>query len=169
MNQRYTSKYVASLGLFSAFAVIASYIESLIPIHIGIPGIKIGLPNIIIVLVLYLLDAKSAIIVNIIRIIIVGAMFGNAFSILFSISGAIVSFLIMYLVKKINKISMLGVSVCGGVAHNIAQIVIASFIVKTYNLNYYLPFMIIGGLITGILIGILSMTIYNKICNIEMR
>ncbi len=166
MKNKYTAKNVALLGLFSAFAIITSYIESLIPIEIGIPGIKLGLANIVIVLVLYLLDAKSAIIVNIIRIIVVGALFGNAFSILFSIAGAVISFLVMLFVKKIKNVSMLGVSICGGVSHNLAQLFVAAFVVDTYNLSYYLPFMLIGGLITGVVIGLTAMAIYSRVYKI---
>ena len=169
MNRKYTTKYISLIGLLSAFAIIISYIESLIPIDIGIPGVKLGLANIVIVLSIYLLDAKSAIIINIIRIIIIGAFFGNVFSIIFSITGALFSFIVMIILKRIKNGSIMGVSVCGGVSHNLSQLVVASFIVNTYNINYYLPFMIIGGIITGILIGTLSMIIYNRIRKIHLN
>lgn len=166
VNKISSSEYIAYIGLFSAFAIIISYIEALIPINIGIPGIKLGLPNVVIVMAIYLMDNKSGLIINLIRIIVVGMLFGNAFSILFSISGAVVSFIAMILLKKTKIFSILGVSVCGGVMHNVAQVLIAGFITDTYGINYYMPFMIIGGIITGVLIGILAMFVYNRCKNI---
>lgn len=167
LKQLNKSESVAYIGLFSAFAIIISYIEALIPINIGIPGIKLGLPNIVIVLAIYLIDNKAGIIINIIRVLVVGILFGNAFSIIFSMTGALVSYVVMILIKKIKNMSMLGVSVCGGVTHNVAQLIMAAFVADTYSISYYMPFMIIGGLITGVIIGIIAMLIYNRCRNIN--
>lgn len=158
-----TSQKIAILGLLSAFAIVISYIESLIPINIGIPGIKPGFPNLVIIIVLYSFGIKEAGIVNFIRILIVGFMFGNVISIVFSMAGAILSLIVMWLVKKFPGISMLGVSVCGGVAHNIGQIIIAMFVTTVYSLTYYIPFLIIGGIITGMLTGIVGSIIHKNI------
>lgn len=167
LKQLNKSESVAYIGLFSAFAIIISYIEALIPINIGIPGIKLGLPNIVIVLAIYLIDNKAGIIINIIRVLVVGILFGNAFSIIFSMAGALVSYVVMIFIKKIKNMSMLRVSVCGGVTHNVAQLIMAAFVADTYNISYYMPFMIIGGLITGVIIGIIAMLIYNRCRNIN--
>src|SRR5574344_1175990 len=155
-KQYHKTYYISMIGLFSAFAVIISYIEMLLPINLGIPGIKPGFANLVILLMLYLFDLKSGLLTNFIRILIIGFMFGNAFSILFSLAGAVISTLVMFLAKKIKNISMYGVSVCGGVTHNIAQIIVASFVVNTFSILYYLPILIIAGVITGLLNGILA-------------
>ena len=147
-------KRVAYIGLLSAFAVVISYVESLLPINIGIPGVKPGLANFVIVIALYEFNVKDAFMINLIRIFIVGMMFGNLFSILFSISGAVVSLIVMALVKKIKGMSMFGVSVAGGVAHNVGQLIVATCVVNTYTIGYYIPVLIIAGIITGILVGI---------------
>lgn len=153
----------AYVGMFSAFAIIISYLESLIPINIGIPGIKPGFANIVMVLAIYCMSYKIAIIINIIRILAIGIMFGNVLSILFSLVGGLLSIFVMALVKRLKYFSITGVSVCGGVAHNIGQILIAGLVTSIYFIPYYLPFMIIGGVITGILVGILAQILYNRI------
>jgi heptaprenyl diphosphate synthase len=157
------SNKIAILGLLSAFAIIISYIETLIPINIAIPGIKMGFSNIVIVVALYRYGVKEAGIINFIRIFIVGIMFGNVMSILFSILGAVTSLISMWFAKKIKGISMVGVSVCGGVAHNIGQILAAMFITTVYSLTYYIPFLIVGGIITGVIVGIVANIINGRI------
>lgn len=154
---------VAYIGIFSAFAIIISYLESLIPINIGIPGIKPGFANIVMVLAIYCINIKAALIINIIRILVVGIMFGNIFSIIFSLAGGMLSILVMFIVRRLNSFSIVGVSVCGGVAHNIGQIITASIVTTVYFASYYLPFMIAGGVITGVLVGILADIIYKRI------
>lgn len=162
-DNRSLSHRIAFLGLLSAFAIIISYIEALIPIPIGIPGIKPGLANIVIVMMLYTFGVKEALIINFIRIIVIGIMFGNIMSVTFSVAGALLSLIAMWLVKKLPGISIVGVSICGGVSHNIGQIMIAIFLTNTFSLTYYVPFLIIGGIITGILIGIIANIIYNRL------
>lgn len=155
------SKKMALNAMFIAFAVILSYVESFIP-SIGIPGAKLGLANIIIVLAIYIFGAKEALMINIIRIVIIGAFFGNIFSILFSTSGAAVSLFIMQILKKTDRFSIFSISVAGGVTHNIAQIIVAVFIVETYSIAVYLPVLIISGVITGIIIGTIAAIIYKR-------
>lgn len=157
------SRKIAMLGLLSAFAIVISYIEALIPINIGIPGVKPGFPNLVIIIVLFSFGIKEAGIVNFIRILTVGFMFGNIMSIAFSIAGAVLSLIVMWIVKKIPGVSMLGVSVCGGVAHNIGQIIIAILVTSVYSLTFYIPFLIIGGIITGMLIGIVGSIVQKNI------
>lgn len=160
------TKKIAYLSLFSAFAIILSYIEVLLPLNFGIPGMKLGLANFMIVLVLYLMGAKEAIIINIVRIIVIGLLFGNLFSILFSISGAVLSLLFMYIAKKTKLFSLIAVSIVGGITHNAAQLVVASFVVKTYSILYYIPVLIITGVITGLVIGIVANLVKDKIKHI---
>lgn len=155
-------KKISLLALFTAFAIILSYVESFIPV-IGIPGVKLGLANFAIVIALYLFGAKDALIINILRIMIVGAMFGNLFSILFSIAGALISFLSMFVAKKTEKISIVTVAVLGGVFHNVGQIIVAFFVVENYAVYIYLPVLILAGIITGAIIGSLSNVVYYRV------
>lgn len=152
---------VSVLSMFTAFAIILSYIESFIPVA-GIPGVKLGLANLAIVLVIYYLGAKEALIVNVVRIVIVGFLFGNLFTILYSISGALFSMAAMVIMKKTDRFHMQSVSIAGGVAHNIGQIIIAAYMVETYSVIYYVPVLIVSGVVTGIAIGVVSQIIYER-------
>ena len=141
----------AYMGLFLAVAMICSYIETLIPFSVGIPGIKLGLANIVVVLMLYAVGTKEALLVSVLRIVLVGILFGNAFSILYSLSGGILSFLVMVLLKKTEKFSCISVSITGGISHNIGQIIVAAWIVNSYNVFFYVPVLLFAGLVTGLL------------------
>ena len=133
------TKDVAVIGVLAAFGAILSYIEAILSFSTGIPGVKIGLANIAVVVALYMYGSKNAFMINIVRIIVVGLLFGNAFSMVFSAAGAIISFVVMVLFKKTNRFSILGVSTVGGVAHNIGQIMIAALVVDSYSVIYYMP------------------------------
>ena len=146
----------AYMGLFLAVAMICSYIETLIPFSVGIPGIKLGLANIVVVLMLYAVGTKEALLVSVLRIVLVGILFGNAFSILYSLSGGILSFLVMFLMKKTDKFSCISVSITGGISHNIGQIIVAAWIVNSYNVFFYVPVLLLAGLLTGLLIGVIA-------------
>ena len=153
----------AYLGLFAAVAIIFGYVESLIPVFTGIPGIKLGLANLAVLFILDRYSFKEAALVSVVRILVIGFMFGNLFSILFSLAGAGLSLLVMVLLKKNGGFSVAGVSIAGGVTHNIGQILIAVCVVENVNLFYYLPVLLIAGLLTGLLIGILSGEIMKRI------
>ncbi len=148
------SKKVALFGMMIALAFILSYVESLLPPLItAIPGMKIGLANLVIVVCLYLLGSKEAFILTFFRVLLVAFTFGNFTMLLFSAAGAVVSFFVMFLLKTTRKFSTIGVSCAGGVAHNLGQITVAFFVLGA-SLLYYLPFLFISGCISGILIGI---------------
>ncbi|MGN0482143.1 MAG: Gx transporter family protein [Lachnospiraceae bacterium] len=155
-TNRHSTKEIAFFGVFLAFALILSYIESLIPFYFGIPGAKLGLPNLIIVMMLYCVGAKEALTLSVLRIVLSGFLFGNLFSILYSLAGGLLSFLLMVLVKKTDQFGVIAVSVVGGISHNIGQILVASLIVKTFQVLYYGPMLLIAGILTGFLIGILA-------------
>lgn len=150
------SKKTAYLGFLCAAAMILGYIESLFPVFAGIPGMKIGLPNLAIVMVLYLYSWKEAAIVSIVRILVIGFLFGNAFSIAFSLAGGMLSLLCMELARRFVKFGCAGVSMVGGVMHNAGQILMAMVIVESTKIGYYFPVLMVTGLVTGILIGIVS-------------
>ena len=144
-------KKVALLGVFLALALICSYIESLIPFYFGVPGMKLGLTNIVVVLLLYFYGTKEALAVSFMRILLAGFMFGNAFSILYSLAGGLLSLFVM-----------IAVSICGGITHNLGQILVAMVVVKNYYIFGYFPFLFVGGWITGLLIGLLAQEIYTR-------
>ncbi len=155
-------KRTAKLGFLLALALILSYVESLIPFTFGIPGIKLGLPNLIVLLLLYsgktsMTGAGDALLVNCLRIVLSGFLFGSLFAILYAMAGAVFSFTAMVIAKRCRCFSMAGVSVLGGVFHNVGQTVVAILVVETYAVLYYLPVLIVAGVVTGAVLGILGM------------
>lgn len=152
-------KKTVELGFFLALALILSYVESLIPFSFGIPGIKLGLPNLIVVLLLYWREghAKEALLVNMLRIILSGFLFSNLYTILYALAGALLSFAAMITGRRLNCFSMIGVSVLGGIFHNIGQIVVAMVVVETFYVGYYVPFLIMSGTVTGAVLGFAAM------------
>ena len=147
---------VAYFGVFTALALIFSYVESLIPINLGIPGVKLGFANLIIVIALYKMSIKGAYILSVVRIVLAGFMFGNLFAILYSLSGGILSLTIMSILKKTNKFSVYGVSMAGGVFHNIGQLLTAAIVLESVSIGYYFPVLLISGLVTGFVIGVIA-------------
>lgn len=154
---------VAYLGVFLALALICSYVESLIPFYFGIPGVKLGLTNLVVVLMLYCVGAKEALLISVLRIVLSGFLFGNMFSILYSLAGGLLSFIVMVLLKKMGKGSMVLVSVCGGIFHNVGQLIVAAIVVENYNIFYYFPILLLAGFLTGLLIGIASQEMRRRI------
>lgn len=153
----------AYLGLFSAVAIIFGYVESLIPFFAGIPGIKLGLANLAVLFLLQKYSFKEAALVSAVRILVIGFMFGNLFSILYSLAGAALSLCVMSLLKKYSPFSLIGLSIAGGVSHNVGQLLIAMMIVSNTSLIYYAPALLISGVITGILIGLLTSEVSRRI------
>ena len=149
-------KQVAYFGVLTALALIFSYVEHLIPIQFGIPGIKLGLANVMVLIVLYKMGGKEAMLLSVIRVVLSGFMFGNLFAILYSMAGGILSFLVMYLLKRTTWFSLIGVSMAGGVFHNMGQLLIAGIVVESFSVFYYLPILVFAGILTGILIGFLA-------------
>lgn len=160
------SRKLAYSSMVAAFAIVLSYVEFLIPFNIGIPGAKLGLANFAILIALYYIGAGEAAVINLVRIIVVGLLFGNLISICFSIAGAVVSFAIMCLFKKLKLFSVIAVSIAGGVSHNIGQIIVASILVSNYGALIYTPVLIVTGIITGAIIGLLVMWLDKRIKNI---
>lgn len=153
----------AFFGVFTALALILSYVETLIPINFGIPGAKLGLANLVTVIVLYKTDWKEALLLSAVRVVLAGFIFGSLFSILYSLAGAILSLSAMALLKKTGLLSTAGVSIAGGVSHNIGQLIVAMLVVETYQVGYYLPALLAAGTATGLLIGIVSQGVLKRI------
>lgn len=157
-------KKTVDLGFLLALALILAYVESLIPFFPGIPGIKLGLPNLIVILLLYRGSGgresadsdgiRDAVLVNGLRIVLAGFLFSNLYAILYALAGALCSFMAMLLGRRLRCFSVVGVSVLGGVFHNIGQLIAAMLVVETFYVGYYMPFLIAAGTLTGAGLGI---------------
>ena len=150
-------------GMMLAFALILGYVETLIPMPIGIPGIKLGLANLAVLLTLYQSGVRKAFLIDVLRIFLSGFLFGSLYGILYSLAGGLLSFLVMAAAKKLRCFGISGVSMAGGVFHNVGQIAMAAFVVETRGLYYYLPPLLIAGVITGFLNGTLGGQILSRI------
>ena len=154
---------LATLSLAVTLAMILSFVESQIPAMVAIPGVKVGLANIAVVFMLYKMGWKYAAVVSLIRVFLVGLLFGNGVSLLYSVAGAAVSFLSMLLLKRCRVFSYVAVSVCGGVMHNMGQIAMACFVMGTTVLKYYIPFLLLSGTLAGIVIGLLAAVMVKRV------
>lgn len=144
----------AYIGLFLSLCLILSYIDSLILLFPAIPGIKLGLANLPVIICLYMLDSKSAFLLTVLKALISSLLFGSVFSMLYSLGGALCSIFAMIIFKQFNRIHIISISVIGGVFHNIGQLIVATFVLKDMLIWYYSPVLIISGIITGALLGI---------------
>ena len=154
---------MTSVALTISFALILSFVESKIPAFVAIPGVKVGLANIAVIFTLYKFGLKEAVTVSIIRIVIVSMLFGSAVSLMYSAAGAILSLTSMVLLKKLTPLGEIAVSVCGGVMHNVGQIVMASILFDTNLVVYYMPFLIFSGTVAGIAVGAASAILIKRI------
>ena len=154
---------IAKLAMLTALAMILSYVESLIPVFAAVPGMKLGLTNLVVLVALLYMDAGSAFLINMIRIVLVALTFGNLFALLYSLAGGILSFAVMFLLKKTDKFSAVGISAAGGIAHNAGQITVACIVLDTAYVLGYLPVLIISGIIAGVIIGILCGLVAKRI------
>ena len=151
------------MALTTAIALILSFIESQIPAFVAVPGVKMGLPNIAIVYALYRLGWKEAATISLVRVVLVSMLFGSAASFLYSLAGAVLSLLGMTLLKQTGKFTEIIVSVAGGVLHNVGQIGMACLILETDVLKYYLPFLLVSGILAGVVIGLISGILIRRI------
>ncbi len=154
-------KKIAFLGLFVSFALILSFLETLIPNMIPIPGFKLGLANFAVLLALYLFGIKEAAIVDLLRIVLAALLFGSMFSFFYALSGASLAILIESIIKKTDKFSPVGVSIFGAVFHNLGQFILAVIIMRSFGVLYYLPFTLVFCVLTGFINGFL-VNLLNK-------
>ena len=159
---------VAVFGVFTSLALILSYVELLIPINFGIPGMKLGLANLLVVILLYKGCPRDALLLSVIRILLAGLIFGNMFSIFYSLGGGLLSLAVMVFLKKTGQFTVAGISIGGGASHNVGQLLVAMFVVQTYQVGYYLPVLLIAGVITGAVIGILSAEVLKRTQSIRL-
>ena len=159
---------VAVFGVFTSLALILSYVELLIPINFGIPGMKLGLANLLVVILLYKGCPRDALLLSVIRILLSGLIFGNMFSIFYSLGGGLLSLAVMVFLKKTGQFTVAGIRIGGGASHNVGQLLVAMFVVQTYQVGYYLPVLLIAGVITGAVIGILSAEVLKRTQSIRL-
>lgn len=161
---KFKAKTTALMGLFTALALVLAYVEALLPpLMAAVPGIKMGLPNIIIIFLLYKRGLPSAATVSLVRIALVAMLFGNTMTLLYSLAGGILSLLVMALLRRINLFSAVGVSVAGGVAHNVGQVLMAMLLLDTTELIYYLAVLTVSGVVAGVFIGLAGSVLIKKI------
>ena len=156
------TKRLALSAILAALAMIFSYIEALFPLPVPVPGIKVGLANLVIIIAIYRLGFKNAFLINLIRILTTGLLFTGLFGAIYSLSGGILSLMAMYLLYRTDKFSMVGVSMAGGVFHNVGQLIMAVVVLWSLSMVYYLPMLLIAGIVTGLLIGLAAREVLKR-------
>lgn len=162
------TKKLTRCAILAALALIFSYIEFLIPFSVGLPGVKLGLANIVVVFAIYMLGAKYAFYINLARILLAGLLFGSPFSTMYALCGGLVSLGAMLLLKKTGLFSVIGVSMAGGFFHNLGQLIAAVIVVNTVQVLSYLPVLIFSGLAAGVANGIISTLCMQKLGKLRM-
>lgn len=157
------SKNVARYALLAALAMVLSWLEAMVPASSAVPGMKLGLTNLVVIFALYRMSPRDAAVISLVRVLLVSITFGNAYSFIYSLAGAALSFLVMTLLKKTDKFSIAGVSVAGGVSHNIGQILVAIAIMGTSRLAWYLPALLVSGTAAGVAIGVVGGIITKRV------
>lgn len=157
---------LALLGMCTAAAMILSYVESFIPF--GVPGLKVGLPNIVILFVIYRYGWKEALAVSLVRCVLTALLFGSVMSLAYSLAGAALSLTVMALLKKWNKFSAVGVSIAGGITHNAGQIIVAVLVTGVEEIAYYMPVLAVGGTLAGLVIGVAGAIVLNRLKKVNI-
>lgn len=158
-----TSKRTATFGILVALAFLFSYLETLIPFSFGVPGIKLGLANLVTVIALYAMGERQAFAISLVRVFLYGFTFGNLSVMLYSLAGGLLSFACMRASKRFTGLGVAGVSVIGGVAHNLGQLLMAALVLRTKSLMYYFPILLAAGTVAGLLIGLLSAMVLKRL------
>ena len=162
-------KSIALFGIMTSLAIVFGYLEHLIPLPIGAYGIKLGLANLAVVVLLYTMNAPAAFAVNMLRIILCSILFGTFTSFWYSLIGGLLSFAIMLIIKATKKFSPMGISICGAIAHNIGQTAVAIILMEEFKIAIYLPILIIVGTLTGALIGIIAIPVIKQIDKLNIK
>lgn len=165
MKEKQTAKKVALYGILIALAMVLSFVETLIPIPLPIPGIKLGLANLVTIIGLYLVGIPGTVCITVLRVVLVGLSFGNPYSMIYGLAGSFLSLLVMALMKRYRLFSQVGVSILGGVFHNIGQLLFAAVIVQTAGVFVYMPTLLAAGCTAGAIIGILGGIMTERLIN----
>jgi heptaprenyl diphosphate synthase len=150
----WTTQRITITAMLAALALIFSWIEAILPFQPGLPGVKLGLANFVIVTAMYRMNNRYAFGINMVRVVLAGFLFSGLSGLIYSLAGSLLSFLVMALTKRTGKFSVIGVSMAGGVAHNVGQLLIAMLVVSNLALGYYLPVLWFSGMAAGIAVGI---------------
>ena len=153
----------AAMGLLVALAMVLSWVEQLVPLSVQVPGVKLGLANLAVLFALYRLGVRAAWTVSLLRVALVSLTFGNAYSLWYSLAGAVLSLLVMGLLRKTGKFSLLGVSVAGAVSHNLGQIAVAAAVLGAASMAYYLPVLLVSGTAAGVCVGAVAAILVRRI------
>lgn len=156
MEGKNVAKKTAQAAMLTALAMIFSYVEALIPISFGVPGVKLGLANLVALLGLYFLRPGEVLLISVTRILLSSFLFGNMTALLYSLAGGLVSFALMLSLKRVRGFSMTGVSIAGAVSHNVAQLAVAALLLQNAKVTYYLPALLLAGAAAGVLVGVLG-------------
>lgn len=163
------TKKTAFLGVVTSVALVLSYLEAILPpLYAAVPGVKVGLPNLVIIFILYKYSFKEAFSISLVRVLIVALLFGNVMTLAYSTAGAILSIIVMVLLKKTDKFSTVGVSIAGGVAHNAGQVLVAIFLLDSTQIGYYMIILAITGTIAGVFIGLAGGLLLKKLEKIKV-
>ena len=163
------TRLLAVSAMFAALALIFSYIEVLIPLPVPIPGIKLGIANLVVLIAIYRLGFKHAFVINMVRILIAGLLFSGVFGMIYSFAGGILSIIVMYLLYRTGLFSMVGVSMAGGVCHNLGQLLTARVLLSNTAIMSYFPVLLFSGLISGIAIGLLAYVIEKRLPDLRIN
>lgn len=154
---------ISVCAVLTALAMIFSYVEAILPFNFGIPGIKLGLSNLVVLITLYSIGASYAFAVNLTRILLSGLLFGGVSAMMYSLAGGMLSFAVMVLLRKTKLFSPIGISMAGGVMHNVGQLTVAALIIENAKIYFYLPVLLISGTVTGILLGVGAVLILDRL------
>ena len=157
------TKKIATAALLATLALIFSYVEAMIPFFVSMPGVKLGIANLVVLIALYKLDIRYAFAINLVRIVVSGLLFSGLFGMIYSLAGGMLSLLVMWILKKTDLFSVVGVSMAGGVAHNVGQLIIASALVSDLRMFIYMPVLMFSGIGSGIVIGIICHFIMRRV------
>jgi len=159
------TKKLTVFALLTALAMTLSWLESMVPVATALPGVKLGLPNLVVIFALYRLGAREALVISLVRVVLVSLSFGNAYAFLYSMAGALISFALMLLLRATGRFGVTGVSVAGGAGHNLAQIGVAMLVLETAGLAAYLPVLLIAGTGAGCAIGAAAAMLIRRVPN----
>lgn len=162
-KRKRTTQKIALRGLLVAVAMVLSWVEAQVPVFFAVPGIKLGLTNLVVLVALYCLSEKDGMVINIVRIVLVGCTFGNMFSLVYSIAGGALSGFTMIVMKRLGRFDITAVSVAGGIMHNVGQILVAMVVLETSSLLYYLPVLWISGIAAGLLVGLAGKAVVRRL------
>jgi len=157
------SKQISRYALLVALAMVLSWLESLVPVSAAVPGMKLGLTNLVVIFALYRMRPEDAAMISLVRVLLVSFTFGNAYAFAYSLAGAVLSLIIMWGLKKSDRFSTVGVSIAGGVGHNLGQILVAALVLETDRIFFYLPVLMVSGIAAGVCIGLLGGIITERL------